>query len=68
MKTSNAFKFGEGLAAVLILTLAAAFPLAIIWALNTLFPALAIPYNFWTWLATLVLGGFWKTEYRTLDK
>jgi hypothetical protein len=29
-------------------------PLAIIWALNTLF-LLAIPYNFWTWLAVVVL-------------
>jgi len=68
MKTSIWFKAGTGLAVMLVLTLAALMPLAVIWALNTLFPALAIPYNFWTWLATLVLGGFWKTEYRTLDK
>ena len=32
-------------------------PLAIIWSLNTLFPVLAIPYEFWTWLAALVLFG-----------
>jgi len=25
-------------------------PVATIWALNTLFPVLAIPYTFWTWL------------------
>ena len=31
-------------------------PLALIWALNTLFPALAIPYDFTTWLAVIVLG------------
>jgi hypothetical protein len=31
-------------------------PLAIIWSLNTLFPVLAIPYTFWTWLATVVLA------------
>ena len=31
-------------------------PLATIWALNTLFPALAIPYSFLTWLAVIVLG------------
>lgn len=30
-------------------------PLATIWALNTLF-ALGIAYNFWTWLAVIVLG------------
>lgn len=32
-------------------------PLAFIWGLNTLFPVLAIPYTFWTWLATLVVFG-----------
>jgi|LauGreDrversion4_2_1035121.scaffolds.fasta_scaffold1947529_2 hypothetical protein len=33
-------------------------PVAIIWALNTLFPALAIPYNLDTWCAVVVLNGF----------
>jgi len=32
-------------------------PIATIWSLNTLFPALAIPIGFDTWLAALVLGG-----------
>lgn len=32
-------------------------PLITIWALNTLFPALAIDYTFETWLATLLLQG-----------
>jgi hypothetical protein len=32
-------------------------PIATIWSLNTLFPALAIPIDFDTWLAALVLGG-----------
>ena len=31
-------------------------PLAVIWAMNTLF-GMAIAYNFWTWLATFVLCG-----------
>lgn len=31
-------------------------PLATIWSLNTLFPILAIPYTFETWLATAILG------------
>lgn len=30
-------------------------PFITIWSLNTLFPALAIPYTFWTWLAALLL-------------
>jgi hypothetical protein len=40
----------------LIVLLIVGGPLATIWALNTLFPALAIPYTFWTWLAALVLA------------
>lgn len=31
-------------------------PLLTIWALNTLFPALAIAYNFETWCAVVLLG------------
>jgi hypothetical protein len=33
------------------------FPLATIWSLNTLFPALAIPVTLDTWMATVILGG-----------
>jgi hypothetical protein len=32
-------------------------PLLTIWALNTLFPALAIPYSMETWAAVVILGG-----------
>jgi hypothetical protein len=42
---------------VLILVLLVLFPLATIWSLNTLFPVLAIPVTFDTWLATIILGG-----------
>jgi hypothetical protein len=31
-------------------------PFLTIWALNTLFPVLAIPYGFWTWAAVVILG------------
>ena len=37
--------------ALLIVVLVVIGPLATIWALNTLFPILAIPYNFYTWAA-----------------
>jgi hypothetical protein len=40
---------------VLILLLVLA-PLLTIWSLNVLFPVLAIPYNFFTWVAALWLG------------
>ena len=32
-------------------------PLLTIWALNTLFPASAIPYSMETWAAVVILGG-----------
>ncbi len=40
----------------LVVALIVAGPILIIWALNTLFPVLAIPYTIWTWLAALILG------------
>jgi len=42
---------------VLIIALIVFGPLCSIWALNTLFPVLAIPYTFETWLAVILLGG-----------
>ena len=51
---STLFKiFGIG---ALILFLVLIGPLLTIWALNTLFPVLAIPYTIWTWAAALILG------------
>lgn len=37
-------------------------PLATIWALNTLFPALAIPYSLETWLAAFIVQAVIKSE------
>lgn len=33
-------------------------PWLVIWAINTLFPTLAIPFNFWTWASVMILYGF----------
>lgn len=41
---------------LLVVVLIFAGPFLIIWSLNTLFPVLAIEYNFWTWCAALILG------------
>lgn len=41
----------------LVIVLAIIMPIATIWSLNTLFPALAIPLTFDTWVAAIVLGG-----------
>ena len=35
-------------------------PFFTIWAANTIFPALAIPYTLETWAATILLGGFFR--------
>lgn len=43
------------LLAILIVVLLLVSPIFTIWALNTLFPVLAIPMNIWTWLAVLWL-------------
>lgn len=45
---------------LVVIALLIAGPLLTIWALNTLFPMLAIPYTFWTWLAVVLLGAAMK--------
>lgn len=37
-------------------------PIALIWAMNTLFPALAIPYTLETWLAAFLIPAAFKSE------
>lgn len=37
-------------------------PIITIWALNTLFPVLVIPYTVETWLAVVVVGTLFKTN------
>jgi hypothetical protein len=47
-------------AAVILLLIAG--PLIVIWSANTLFPALAIPYTWETWLSTILLGAFFRAN------
>ena len=42
---------------VLMIALIILGPIATIWSLNTLFPVLAIPYTFETWVAAVVVAG-----------
>ena len=56
---SNAVIVG---AVLLVLLLIVIGPLITIWALNTLFPVLAIPYDIWTWLAVIVVGAFLRAN------
>jgi hypothetical protein len=41
--------------AALIIFLVILGPFCTIWGLNTLFPVLAIPYNFETWIAVIIV-------------
>jgi hypothetical protein len=41
---------------ILLAALVALGPFITLWTLNTLFPLLAIPYTWQTWLAALFLG------------
>jgi hypothetical protein len=45
-----------------IIAIIALGPLVTIWALNTLFPVLAIPYAVDTWLAVILLGAFFRAN------
>ena len=50
---------------VLIVIVLIVGPLASIWALNTLFPVLAIPYTIQTWAALLLVGGLFRSSFST---
>lgn len=52
--------------AIMVLWLAVVVigPLLAIWALNTLFPVLAIAYTFKTWLAASVLTSLFTTNIK----
>jgi hypothetical protein len=46
-----------GLGVLFLIAFVLLGPFITIWALNTLFPALAIPFTLETYLAAMVLGG-----------
>jgi len=46
---------------ILLILLIILGPILTIWALDTLFPVLRIPFTFQTWTAALILGGLFKT-------
>ena len=50
---------------VLIVIIVIFGPLLSIWALNTLFPVLAIPYTLETWAAMLLVGGMFRSSFGT---
>lgn len=52
---------------ILLVLIVIGFPLALIWALNTLFPVLVIPYTFETWLAAFIIPAAFKTNITNKD-
>jgi hypothetical protein len=50
------------LVVLFFLALIALGPIATIWALNTLFPALAIQFGLATWAAVIVIGTFLRAN------
>ena len=72
MNYLSKFKEGASLALlaglfVVMILLVIFAPFAIIWSLNTLFVALAIPYSFWSWLAVVVLNIFMVIKVRATN-
>lgn len=61
MEKSTKFKVGIWSFVALLILIVAVGPLAVIWALNTLFQ-LGIGYTVWNWLAVIVLSVFFQTR------
>jgi hypothetical protein len=59
---SNANTVAILLFVLLLVAIIVLGPLATIWSLNTIFPVLAIPYTFETWIAVLLVGAFVRGE------
>lgn len=59
---SNANTVAILLFVLLLVAIIVLGPLATIWSLNTIFPVLAIPYTFETWIAVLLVGAFLRGE------
>jgi len=53
---------------VCLIILGVLSPLAIIWAINALFPTAGIPYTFWTWLAVIIVGGLFSPTVKIYRK
>lgn len=47
---------------IVVVAIVIGAPIALIWAINTLFPAVAIPYTLETWLAAFIIPAAFKSE------
>jgi len=56
-------KLSTILFAIIVLVVVIAIgPIVTIWAVNTLFPTVAIPYTIETWVAVVILGAFFRAN------
>ena len=59
----NAIMAVGGLVAImLVIAIFTLGPIFVVWALNTLFPILAIPYSFDSWCAVIILAWFMRVK------
>lgn len=56
MKQSNLAVLGGVVIILFLLVVIVLWPLVIIFAVNTLFPLLSIPYSFLSWLCVVILN------------
>jgi hypothetical protein len=61
-KESAIMALGGLTAILLVVAIFTLGPLFVVWALNTLFPILAIPYSFDSWCAVIVLAWFMRVK------
>ena len=54
--------FGILTVAAIVIGLLILGPLATIWAVNTLFPVLVIPYTLETWVAAVIIAGIFRSK------
>jgi hypothetical protein len=55
------------LLSILLILVIVFAPFLSIWALNTLFPVLTIPYTFETWCAVILVKGFLTVQVSKKD-
>ena len=53
---------------IVVAVILIAGPLALIWAINTLFPVVAIPYTIETWLAAFIVPAAFKANVTLNNK
>jgi hypothetical protein len=62
LKENAIMAIGGLVAIMLVIAIFTLGPIFVVWALNTLFPILAIPYSFDSWCAVIILAWFMRVK------